>query len=205
MDKLKLTFVNGYRVAEYEEKLWLEVFHHKYIKGIFFRNNEECNFSLNKNRFSVLRYIDDTYKIDNKYKFIQEYPQEKRIVRWDQELSIMSKGINVMPTIFTPNIPNFEGIVVSSDENYSCFDGTPTSDVESWWNAIGTKVSFNSGIPGIWNTESASSQEVSLWIMINKVYDVNKIPIFMKMCSIKRNMHRPQQSIILLSLTLIIY
>jgi hypothetical protein len=176
MDRSKQIRVNGYNVIENSSYLWLQVFHHKYPEGGLFSSNDECNFSLKKNRFSVLKYIDETFKINDYYKFIIEYPNENKTIQWDQRMSIMNKNISVEPVIHTPGFSNFNGLGISSDINSTCFDGNPTSSYGNWWYSIGAKTVYLEGFPGIHGDNSVSTKEVSLWIMIAHLNDTKKFP-----------------------------
>ena len=172
---------------KYEGNIWLKIFHHKYPQGKLFTSDEECNLSLHENKFSVLKYIDETFKIDNYYKFLLEYPNEKRFVRWDQELSIMTKYSSVSAVVHTKGLSYFNGVAVSSENDKTCFDGSPDSQINKWWYSIGTKVDYHGGFPGIWNSADKETNEMSFWIMIKHVSDINKIPVFRQICSLAPN------------------
>ena len=87
---MKEIIINQYRFIEYNNSIYVEIFHHKYPQGGLFTTFQECNFSRKKNKFSVIGSISDQFIINKKYRFLLVYPTINRFLEWEQELSIHS-------------------------------------------------------------------------------------------------------------------
>ena len=83
-----------YKVIEAFDKEWILIFYHNTTTGRRFHSNKEANFTRRKNKhvFSVIKFIDEDFKIYNEtnekfyYEFFLEYPTVREItIHWLQE------------------------------------------------------------------------------------------------------------------------
>ena len=69
---------------------WYLIFHHNTAKGVYFRDENHAMFSHEKDLFSVLKRIDDRYKIDEYFEFKLTYPEEEGYIQWQQQENPLS-------------------------------------------------------------------------------------------------------------------
>ena len=185
MNKLQL---NGYKAKHYNSSNFVRIFHHKFPFGNMFLNYEECNKSLKKNKFSVIGSIDESFKINNNYHFLLEYPEINARVEWEQELPITSNVTDVHSNVYNKTFREFKGIAYSGNKGYTCFDDTP-SYTGTWWYAVGIKNKFKEEyIPGPVVLDSyITVKEVQLWMKIEDISIVKKLPVINILCSQKKS------------------
>lgn len=186
MNKLLL---NGYKVKHHNSSNFFLIFHHKYPIGGLFADDKECNESFKKNKFSVIGSIDESFKINNNFHFLVEYPKLDAHLEWEQELPITSYTKDVYANVFNKSFLNFRGIAYSDKYNETCFDGTPNSEA-SWWYAFGIKNAFNGNIPGpIFQQNDQGHIQVNealIWIKIDNVDNIRKLPAIRMKCTMKQ-------------------
>ena len=146
---------------------WFLVFFHDSNFGQF-KTNKEASFSLKKHKYSVLKRIDDTFKINGVFEFILKYPNASGQNHWTQTIS---------PAYAKPNEDNgykpidiswtsygFHGLALSSDTN-TFIDGSPYES--TWFYAIGDK---NTGFPYLpsysWGDDNKRFYQVYLWMRV---------------------------------------
>ena len=71
---IKDKIVNG------ETHQFLLLLHHKLITEPlnYFTSYQEFLFSVDENKYSIMGYFDDSFKIDNNFIFMIEYPEYKK-------------------------------------------------------------------------------------------------------------------------------
>ena len=189
--------INGYRGALIYNKTFVQIYYQNIAKGRnnFFKDNNEANFSLSRNAFSVLKFIDDEFKIDDVFEFILYYEELKTIIHWSQEVSfhMKVKQTGYRPLHVDDDILYFGGLAVNTIASSSYLDGMPNSD--EWWYSIGSRglSSYNkrSGFPGPIYTLRTEVNVSSLWIRIDNFKLMRKLPFLLRKfsckCSIRSN------------------
>ena len=165
-----------HEIASFKGKFWLKVFSHTFDNANYcFTSEAEAMHNIDENRFSILDEINESMKINNKYEFIIEYPNE--YFHWRQSLNPLKEnevlGKNeaegFVPLHNGTKVEKWGGMVKSSikiDGVISTFlDGNPGND---WWMlSIGIYCNvrgwdFKDHLPG--SVSGVSS--VKLWIRI---------------------------------------
>ena len=153
--------------TEFKEN-WIKIFHHNSQNGDFFINSNEVLFSNKTNKYSILGYINDSWKINNSFEFLLEYPQLIGYNRWKQslhpkdnpEIGDNNKAIGYEAINITWKEQKWGGLVKSNPGDQTFIDGSCGS-IGHYWYSIGLYVSFNGGIPG---PNYIVVNEVILWI-----------------------------------------
>ena len=156
---------------------WLLVFHHNTLHGMF-KSKTHAKYSLDPNKFSLLKRIDDSFKIDGKFEFLLKYPNLTGYNHWTQ---------TVNPIKAQPNTENgYVPIEIKWDNNFwhglslsnhvtSYLDGSPNAD--TWFYSIGTnEYNTNEFIPGSdWVVDGKYLKEVNLWIKVTNNFVARKL------------------------------
>ena len=106
--------IGKYQFKTFEDVQWLKIFHHDCSEGEFF--NPESPELLNvhtKNRFSILYVINNRFKINDKYEFLLEYPEENKYNHWRQSfnpLDVTDQYVNGVTTHYY--VDGYENITV---------------------------------------------------------------------------------------------
>ena len=201
--------LNGYHASVNYDNLFVQIFRQTVTKAVpnLFVDDREANFSLKKNRFSVLKYIDDKFRIaaDSTFEFIIYYKELNEIIHWTQKTSIHAKTSDTEYVVKHSNntLHGFEGIGLSiNDNNAAYLDGQPSST--DWWFSIGLKSIFgNNGIPGSKHNYATGFKnqvvhEVSMWVRVDNMSLLYSLPALNRICSIKMQMRRPVSFIVYL-------
>ena len=165
---------------------WFLVFFHDISYGHFL-NKKEASFSLKKHKYSVLKKIDDSFKINGVFEFLLKYPNATGQNHWTQTVS---------PAYANPNTENgyapinvswtdyfFHGLAISN-QTYSYIDGSPFHD--SWFYSIG-KFSCEEYLAGpTWGTEQKRYYQVFLWMRVNDPHLLKKL---FSICTIPHKRH----------------
>jgi len=194
--KLKL---NGYDIKYSLNKTWLLIFRHNSIKGGFLKDEHEASFSLNKNKFSLLSKINESFKVtDNdtyfSYEFLLEYPEFEGFNHWRQELfpsdeRTRTQSINyeALSQISWP-YRYWGGLALNEhDKQYSFIDGSPLTN--TWHFAIGSYTNYYGvdRFPGpCLDLDSLclnSVSEVYLWMRLDNPQLVEYLPSIIKTCN----------------------
>ena len=144
-------------------------------------------FSMAQNRFSVLTFIDETFKSKdtNKYEFMLVYPELNCIIHWEQKSNI---HINTRETEFktldaNESISLLDGLAPSTNRT-ALLDGQ-TQHVD-WWFAIGSTRSYYEGIPGPVISENGRIiTESSLWIRFDDLKQISRFPKRICTCRVR--------------------
>jgi len=102
-----------YEVKEMHGAKWLKVFHHDCTGGYYFSNLEEAAFSTNPRKFSIIKLINDDYKVDGYFEFLLEYPEIPGMNRWKQLKSPYDN-----PEVYGKTADGYQGISISWDKYY---------------------------------------------------------------------------------------
>ena len=194
--------LNGYHASVNYGSLFVQIFRQTVTKSVpnLFVDDREANFSLKKNKFSVLKFIDDKFRnaTDNTFEFIIYYKELNEIIHWTQKISIHTKTNDTEYEIKHSNstLIDFRGIGLSiNDNNAAYLDGEPSHT--NWWFSIGLISIFSDkGIPGSVHKYANGYKnyvvhEVSMWVRIDNMNLLYSLPALNRICSMKMQMHRP--------------
>lgn len=153
---------------------WIKVLHHNASHGYF--NSSSVLLNLDPNLFSIMGYIDQSFKYNGKYEMLIECPSSNNGYLWwrqnhfpklsDEPATVNSvaDGLEFSPnTIWKTNSANgpFTGLTRSDHAN-TFFDGT-TKD-NHWYFAIGaSNCQYENQVPCYEYTS-----EITLWIRVHK-------------------------------------
>ena len=168
--------MNNFKV--FVGRKWLLIFHHKYeTDEDLFNNEEEVLSSSKENKFSILGSIDKSFRRNNKYEFLLEYPEKEGFNQWTQTKNPVFaepwKENGYKPISISWSNESWHGLARSSRVNHTFIDGSPSHD--DWFYSIGTYLAWYGSIPGITNIlnypenerEQLKVREVNLWIRID--------------------------------------
>ena len=172
------TLNHFYQVTTLFDHHFVKIFHHNVKKERYFHSLEEANYSFVKNRFSVLKFIDENFLTSTgKYEFLVLYPERELLIHWEQETNIHVHHKNPNANILNSTVQfrAFDGLL-SKPNSTSCLLDGELSD-ENWWYAIGTLHSYNGGIPGpVTNSEEIIVYQLSLWIRFDDFKQLQNFP-----------------------------
>ena len=185
---------NGYHLSTNFNKTFVKIFEQNYNenKNNMFVDNDEANFSLKKNKFSVLKYISDVFFVDSdkNYEYIIFYKELDIIHHWTQNWSIHEIPVHAeyVPLHTNSSMNKFEGLAPSNGTDASLIDGLVYSN--EWWYSIGLKHLFSTttagtGIPGPFVVVNS----VSLWMRIIDITLLDKLPKLLKSFTCMKRYH----------------
>ena len=123
--------------------------HHFKIENSFFKDNEEAKFGNKENKYSILGYLNDDFKIGGKFFFFLEYPNENCTFYFTQEKNPIESKPNdeinyqdIKTTCSMSITVPFSGLI-KSEESATFLSIPPYSDV-TWHYSIGQKQSWYS-------------------------------------------------------------
>ena len=140
--------IGKFQFKTFEDVQWLKIFHHDCSEGEFFKAGSPELLNINtKNLFSILYMINDRFKINGKYEFLLEYPEENKYNHWRQSvnpLDIIDQYGNGVTTHYY--VDGYEKITVQMDShnwgglarsnwNYALLEGSLGSP--NWYYTIG--------------------------------------------------------------------
>ena len=177
---------------------FLLLHHFKIMNSNYFRsddNNSEALYGNTPNKYSILGFLDDSFKIHDNFVFLLEYPdgncsyffeQTKNplTAEPDEDVEMKNKGLECVG--FMP----FSGFTQSRISSATVLDGwKATQGTEAIWHfPIGQKVSWDGAdrIPAYDSILGVLLTEVNLWIQIN---DMPLLLRFGYNCSMKHFSH----------------
>ena len=173
--------IRGYHGAIKYDKTFIQILYQNIKKGQknLFIDKTEANYSLIKNKFSVLKYINDDFKINNVYEFIIYYKELDLILHWNQtsNFHVATNNIGYKPIHVDSQNDIFGGIGPNFGSG-SYLDGQPNA--YDWWYSIGCinlhKYNGVIGMPGPKNPLLTEVNITSLWIRINDFKILEKLP-----------------------------
>lgn len=173
--------LNGYRLKRYNESNFVLIFHQKYSTGGLFANDNECNKSLRKNKFSVIGSINDNFKISEYFHLLLEYPELDAHLEWKQKLPITSSESNVQAIVYNKTFRDFHGLAKSADVTSSCLDGSPGTYTPYWFYSIGMKRKHVGWIiPGplfVGDDSNYNVDSVFLWMKYDDINLIHNFPV----------------------------
>ena len=153
---------------------FLLLHHFKIENSQYFKTQEEILFGQSKNKYSILGYLDDSFKVKNKFVFLMEYPEGDCAIFFEQDINpviaepdqfvnMKNRGLECLG-----NIP-FSGLTRSTTESRTFIDGVIRNESQNriWYYPIGQKQG-NGGdiIPSYSEPQNPKITEVNLWIQI---------------------------------------
>ena len=119
--------------------LWLKVYEHNASENDYFTSIEQVAYVNQKNMFSILGSINNSFKVGGYYEFFYEVPGYQGYNRWKQKLHPFETSddttieeIGFKPVKLTWTEPIFGGIS-KSQSPATFFNGDGYGDYESWW------------------------------------------------------------------------
>ena len=187
---IKSQIVNG------ETHQFLLLLHHKLVEGQFtyFTSYQECLLSLNENKYSILEYFDDSFKIDGKFTFMIEYPDCNCFVFFQQEKNPLNTPNNAdVGHLFVNNTCKgnieFKGLTLN---NYGAFlDGCNDEEKPNdWFYAIGQRNPWAyHQLAGFIYAYTPKIMEVNFYV---KLKNLSLLERFVKKSTCRGNVyHRP--------------
>ena len=160
-----------------ETHQFLLLFHHKLITEPlnYFKSYQEFLFSMDVNKYSVMRYFDDSFKIENNFTFMIEYPEHKCFVFFQQEKNPMITESNAdVGYLFVNNTCDenieFKGLTKSNGNAY--LDGANDVEHQHYWSyaigQTGNTAGYNQ-IPGFRKEVTQKIMEVNFWVKLKNL------------------------------------
>ena len=164
-------------LSSYRNKSWLLIFSHNSSRSGLFPNSDAALFSLLPVRFSILSTIEDSWKIDNKFEFMLEYPEHSVRNIWKQSLNPIDDYESARPDERTAqgydevsidvSDNGWGGLVRSSIPSATLLDGSVNyvkSGTEYWYYAVGASRKFYNDESIPFANSSIHANVVKLWI-----------------------------------------
>ena len=150
--------------------LWLKVFYHNATFGDYFSSTEETLDSHTPQKFSILKYIDDSFKVREKFEFLLEIPGIRGFNRWRQLINPKETKTETNETTneYQPvkiSWPwRFFGGLSRSNSNHNAFFDCSAGNNDLWWYPIGARRrhTIDNTIPLI--GDRYQGPEIALWI-----------------------------------------
>ena len=167
MQRNRLIFLKD-KTIENEEYHFLLLHHFNSTSGEVFDSTEETLFSDKKNKYSILRYFDNSFAISQKFFFLLEFPehnchyyfeQNKNPLEAEEDEDVTLKTIG--PTC-QGKVP-FNGLTKSS--SVCLLNGVKTDDEQLyyWYFPIGQRIDWQTNlIPAF----TSPIHQISLWVQI---------------------------------------
>ena len=156
--------------------LWQLIFYHDISGGLF--NASTALVSNEEKRFSAIGMVTSSFKQNDYYEYLLEYPNFSGYNRWQQKIAIADTtssqtkediGYKKIHVDFSEK--DWGGIARSS-QSATIFDGSPGVD-KYYWHSIGATSYYYNKIqfPGLfYGSGEDGVQYVSLWIRIPQKY-----------------------------------
>lgn len=199
---MKITRYHRYEISIFDNKQWVKIFHHDVGNNTLFDKNKEIAlqqliYTKSQHIFSVLGFIDSSFKINSKYNFL---------IRYETELPNDFYYFNQSNFPLYAKIPegvskNFihPGCLTQENHPTTIFDGLSISGQPSTYldGNINETHHFSIGcngfyynkhqIPGPYCTQSSIGfTSVDIWLEFLETKTLNKLP-FNEKCSFVAN------------------
>ena len=156
--------------------LWQLIFYHDISGGLFDANT--ALVSNEEKRFSAIGMVTSSFKQNNYYEYLLEYPSFSGYNRWQQKITIADTtssqtkediGYKKIHVDFSEK--DWGGIARSS-QSQTIFDGSPGVNGNYWYSIGATQYYCNKiQFPGLcYASNTDGVQNVSLWIRIPQKY-----------------------------------
>ena len=175
-------------VNDQVEERFLLVFHHNTINSNFFNSYSEFLSTDSIDKYSILGFIDDDFKIDNSFEFIMEYPETSKYAHWKQDINPLEGErneitCNIIDKTWNEDPTNpFVCLHKSERINKTYVEGTEglSSQVKpQYYYSIGLRETwYNNHLPAYISSPTTSNiHEVFLWLKITDLNLLKKIRI----------------------------
>ena len=163
--------------AEGGEDIFLLIFHQNTYTNDLFETETEFLETNSIHKYSILKYINDDFKIGGVFEFIMEYPEINEYGHWTQTKNPLDaepdENVNVNQINSTWNNDiKFIGLHKSSLQSSCYIEGTdlvsPTTNLPNWYYAIGQKVEWSTNcLAGPYGSvKRFKIHQVFLWLRI---------------------------------------
>ena len=143
---------------------------------------------MKKNKFSLLKFINNDFLIDSSYEFILYYEELDLILHWSQKRSIheITNDVIYTPLHVNESLKLFYGLA-QTNSSFSFIDGEPAA-IDTWYYCIGMKKLYShetlgTGIPGPYFENLVVVNKVSLWIRLPNIDLIKKFPHRKTICT----------------------
>ena len=162
-----------------ETHQFLLLVHHKLTpeQNNYFQTYEEFLFSIDVNKYSVMGYFDDSFKIENNFTFLIEYPEYQCFVFFQQEKNPIHTSNNGDVGYFFVNNTceedvEFKGLTTSQGNSF--LDGVNDKEHPNYWHyAIGQTRDWHrdahNQIPGFKLGYTPKIMEVNFWVKLKNL------------------------------------
>ena len=187
-----------YDVEELRNISWTLIFHHN-VSGGFFKTHKEALFSFKPDKYSILGYIDDSFKINDKFEFVLIYPENPGYNHWTQKINPIhaqpneNNGYEEINCSWKSN--SWKGLSISSYSPSTFLDGSPF--VSSCFYAIGqihNEPKYPNSLAGpewTFNRGGQTYHRVDLYMRVDDVTLLHKIHQLSTIKQINNQCYRP--------------
>ena len=165
------------KIVNGEIHQFLLLFHHKLITEPlnYFTSYQEFLFSMDENKYSVMEYFDDSFKIENEFTFMIEYPEHNCFVFFQQEKNPLNTENNAdVGHLFVNNTCDenveFKGLTKSQGNAY--LDGANEEEHPHYWHyGIGQKGDWSGHdqMAGFKGDLTPKIMEVNFWVKLKNL------------------------------------
>ena len=163
----------AHKIIHGESHLFLLLLHHKLEQNNFFNSYNEFLSTNSNNKYSFLSHFDDSFKIQNKFMLLLEYPETSCHVFFEQNQNPLNAAPNsdVGVIVYNNSCPynvEFTGLTKYSEQT-TYLDGTNKPGLSHWWYyAIGQRDLWNNElqIPAYVEEKTPKIMELNLWVKI---------------------------------------
>lgn len=127
------------RIKTFWGKTWMLIYRHSTLKTVSYFTIETAKFSNEDDKFSILGKIDDSFKYNDKYEFLLEYPESGKFCIWRQSKNPLEQkkdGKNEAEGFEPIHLIESQFCGLQYTGGNSLLNGHRTSD--GWIYAIGT-------------------------------------------------------------------
>jgi len=173
------TICSCYETKNQYDCIWLKIFYHNSVGGVFFSNFSHGMFSLEPNLYSIFSLITDDFRIDGKFEFLLEYPGSSGYNRWRQSFlpwnnnEVSGKKAEGYENIYITWSGSDWGGLVKSNNGYGLYtliDGSAGKNL--WHYAIGCiSTRYSPRFPG---PNGGTVLECRLWIRMSDLSLIKK-------------------------------
>ena len=169
------------------QELFLLIFHQNTINNDLFKTEDEFLETNTANKYSILKHIDDDFKINGLFEFIMDYPEIKEYGRWTQTKNPLNakpdEDVDVQEKESTwDKEVNFIGLHQSSLKTACFIEGTDAvsqnTGLPNWYYAIGQKIKWESTnyLAGpYYSNKKLNIHQVFLWLKIADLHLLKRI------------------------------
>ena len=165
------------KIINEEQQQFLLLFHHKLENNNFFTDYNNFLYSIKKNKYSLMKFLDGSLKIGEYFTFLIEYPESNCFLYWNQKVNPLDAEHNSEVSIDSllntcPNAFEFKGLTKYDKQSYTFLDGTADQIYQQYWlYSIGQRTNWEGRyqMPGFSDSMNPILTEVALWIKFNNM------------------------------------